>query len=198
MLVDAEQREFNYQTRGRDRPVHALQGQGRREAVELVRRAAFALRFGDLNPLISGQITSNTKLLMERDIRDRVRSSRRSWSTTPTRTPWCSATARVWVLDGYTTTDHVPVLAVARAARAGSPATFNYVRNSVKATVDAYDGTVKFYVVDRRTRSSRRTQRRSPTCSPTSRRCRTTLREHLRYPRGPLQVADRPCSAATT
>ena len=54
------------------------------------------------------------------------------------------------MLDGYTTTDHVPVLAVARAARAASPATFNYVRNSVKATVDAYQGTVKFYVFDKK------------------------------------------------
>ena len=58
-----------------------------------------------------------------------------------------------WVIDAYTTTDRYPYAAARRhrpscRRAAASTARFNYVRNSVKAVVDAYDGTVKFYVVD--------------------------------------------------
>ena len=57
-----------------------------------------------------------------------------------------------WIVDAYTTTDRYPY--AQRANNSGLPAgsglgdRFNYVRNSVKAVVDAYDGTVDFYVID--------------------------------------------------
>ena len=58
----------------------------------------------------------------------------------------------MWVLDGYTTSSQYPYSENADndelAAGSGLRHTYNYVRNSVKATVDAYDGTVTFYVVD--------------------------------------------------
>ena len=72
------------------------------------------------------------------------------------------------------------------------------MRNSVKATVDAYDGTVNFYVVDPKDPIIQAYRRRSPTCSPTSRRtCRPGLRAHLRYPEDLFQRADRQYRSTT-
>ena len=94
VLTGAEQKEFNYQTPGNADRFTRYKGADGVPLSNWVRRAAFALRFGSIDPLISGQVTSSTKLLMERDIRPASGSWRRSSRSTPTRTPWCSATRR--------------------------------------------------------------------------------------------------------
>ena len=114
-----------------------------------VRRAAFALRFGSLDPLISGQINSNTKLLMERDIRARVTKLAPFLQFDADPYPVVLGDRTVWVMDGYTTTDMYPY-SQSLGERGLAHASFNYVRNSVKVTVDAYEGTVTFYVFDKK------------------------------------------------
>ena len=73
-----------------------------------MRRAAFALRFGSLDPLISGQINSNTKLLMERDIRARVTKLAPFLQFDADPYPVVLGNRTVWIMDGYTTTDQYP------------------------------------------------------------------------------------------
>ena len=158
-----------------------------------MRRAAFALRFGSLDPLISGQVTSKTKLLMERDIRARVTKLAPFLQFDADPYPVVLGDKTVWVIDGYTTHRHVPVLAGDRAARVGSSATFNYVRNSVKVTVDAYQGTVTFYVFDQKDPIIQAWRRGVP--RPLHRRlarCPTSSQAHLRYPEDLFKVAGRP------
>ena len=87
---------------------------------------------------------------MERDIRARVTKLAPFLQFDGDPYPVVLGDRTLWVLDGYTTTDHVPVLPVARAASSGLASDFNYVRNSVKVTVDAYQGTVTFYVFDKK------------------------------------------------
>ena len=102
------------------------------ELSNFVRRAAFALRFGSLDPLISGQITSKTKVLMERDIRARVAEAR---AVPPVRRRPVPGRARRPHAVGPRRLHHdrhVPVLPVARAASRALASDFNYVRNSVK------------------------------------------------------------------
>ena len=166
-----------------------------------VRRAAFALRFGDLDPLISGQINSRHEAADgPRHPRPGAASWRRSCSSTPIRTPWCSATGPLWVLDGYTDHRQVPVLASRPSGGSGrSTSDFNYVRNSVKATVDAYQGTVNFYVC--RPEGPDHPGVRQGVPRPVHRRDRempAELREAPALPGGPLHGAGRTCSAATT
>ena len=183
VLTGAEQAEFNYQTRGRDRPVHALQGQGRRQAVELraARRVRAALRRprpADLGP----DHLEHEAAHGARHPRPGRRSSRRSCSSTPTRTRWCSATSTVWILDGYTTTDQYPYSqSLERRGRARRRlqlrAQLGEGRPSTRTTARS-----RSTWSTRRTRSSRRTARRSPTCSPTSRDARRRCATHLRYP----------------
>jgi uncharacterized membrane protein (UPF0182 family) len=109
-------------------------------------RLLFAIRFGDLNLLISDQLTDQSTILYRRDIHDRV----------PELAPFLrydgdpylvSADERlVWIWDAYTVTDRYPNAQPLPADSVFPGA--NYVRNSVKVVVDAYTGDVRFYVAD--------------------------------------------------
>ena len=184
--------EFNYQTPGKTDQFTRYKGKDGVTMSNIVRRAAFALRFGSLDPLISGQVTSKTKVLMERDIRARVAEARavpqvRRRSRTPSR----SGTRRCGSSTG-TRPPRCTRTRSPRAASSGLDSDFNYVRNSVKATVDAYDGTVTFYVFDpndpiiqswrkavprplhRRVEHVRRSSERTSATPKTCSRCRRT------------------------
>ena len=109
-------------------------------------KALFALRFGDFNLLISNQLTDESQILFKRAIQERV----------PDIAPFLAYDADpylvssderlLWVWDAYTVSDRYPnaqpLPADSRFAGA------NYVRNSVKVVVDAYDGTVRFFITD--------------------------------------------------
>jgi uncharacterized membrane protein (UPF0182 family) len=117
-----------------------------------LRRAAFALRFGEYNLLGSGLITKDSRILYIRDVKERVQTLAPFLDFDADPYPVISNGRLVWVIDGYTTSSRYPYSENANndelAAGSGLRHTYNYVRNSVKATVDAYDGTVTFYVVD--------------------------------------------------
>jgi uncharacterized protein len=105
----------------------------------------FALRFGDLNLLISNQLTDQSQILFRRTLADRVQAI--APFLTYDRDPYLvSADGRlVWIWDAYTTTDHYPN---AQPLDGELFTGMNYVRNSVKVVIDAYDGSVKFYIAD--------------------------------------------------
>jgi uncharacterized protein len=118
----------------------------------IVRRSAFALRFWDFNVLISGNIRDESRILIIRDVKERVRALAPFLHFDADPYPVVREGRVRWIIDGYTTTNRYPY--AQRAERGQMPAgsgldhEFNYARNSVKAVVDAYDGTVDFYVVD--------------------------------------------------
>ena len=85
-------------------------------------------------------------------------------------------------MDGYTTTDQYPYSqSLARRGRR-SPASFNYVRNSVKVTVDAYEGTVKFYVFDKKDPIIKAYREAFPDLFTDGSQMPAAIRAHLRYP----------------
>ena len=115
------------------------------------RRLLFALRFGDVEILLSDALTAQTRILMHRNITDRVARLAPFLRLDPDPYPVLTDDGRlVWIYDAYTATDRypyaqpVPVGRSELAVLAGQ----RYARNSVKVTVDAYDGTTTFYRVD--------------------------------------------------
>ncbi|MEC9467850.1 MAG: UPF0182 family protein [Actinomycetota bacterium] len=118
----------------------------------LPRRLAFALRFGQLEPLISNFVTGDSKVLYVRDVRERVEKLAPFLHFDADPYPVLIDGRIVYVVDGYTSTDRYPYsqpAPVAELPRAsGLRHDLNYVRNSVKAVVDAFTGEVTFYVVD--------------------------------------------------
>jgi uncharacterized membrane protein (UPF0182 family) len=116
-----------------------------------IKRAAFSLRFGDVNPLISDQLTGDSKILYIRDIKERVSALAPFLHFDADPYPVINEGRIQWIIDAYTTTNRYPYGESAEtgvlAEGSGLDHSFNYVRNSVKAVVDAYDGSVDFYVM---------------------------------------------------
>ncbi len=117
-----------------------------------VRRLAFALSYLDYNLFGSSAITSESRLISVRRVQDRVHKLAPFLSFDSDPYPVVIDKRVIWVVDGYTTSNRYPYAQAGDrtqlAADSGLNHPFNYVRNSVKAVVDAYDGTVTFYVVD--------------------------------------------------
>lgn len=127
-------------------------GSGGVDAGSWWRRAVFALRFADINLLITTFANRDTEVIFHRDIVDRVTTLAPFLSPDADPYPAIIDGRIVWILDTYTTTASYPFAQVADTSRledsSGLDRQFNYVRNSVKATIDAYDGAVKLYVVE--------------------------------------------------
>ena len=115
-----------------------------------LRRAAFALRFGEIEPLISDSITSESKVIYRRDVIDRVRDVAPFLETDEDPYPVLLDGRVQYIVDAYTTTSSFPYAQQVDAATVseGASGSFNYLRNSVKALVDSYDGDVTLYLTD--------------------------------------------------
>ncbi|MBI4884051.1 MAG: UPF0182 family protein [Actinobacteria bacterium] len=117
-----------------------------------LRRFAFALNELDYNLIGSSAITDDSQLLMMRDPRERVHALAPFLSLDGDPYPVVIDGAVLWVIDGYTTSNRYPYGQTADRSQldagAGLGHSLNYVRNSVKAVVNAYDGDITLYVFD--------------------------------------------------
>jgi len=157
----------------------------------LLHRVAFALRFHDVNLLISHNVTADSRVILYRDIRARVENAAPflQWDGDPY---VAVVDGRiVFIRDGYTTTDAYPYSERIRmevAARRDQPGDrgvhgrANYLRNSVKAVVDAYDGTVTLYAFDERDPLLQAWRRAFPGLFAPRSSISADLQAHLRYP----------------
>jgi hypothetical protein len=158
----------------------------------LFNRIVFALRYGEQNFLFNGTINRNSKILFVRDPAARVRRAA-PWLTLDHDPYPAVVDGRIqWIIDGYTTLDDYPYAEHAALGdtttgdQPGLPAvenhTISYLRNSVKATVDAYDGTVTLYAFNPNDPVLKTWEKVFPgTVKPAS-AISPGLRAHLRYP----------------
>jgi uncharacterized membrane protein (UPF0182 family) len=109
-------------------------------------RALWSMRTGDLNILISDQLTSKSQILYRRDLSSRLNEI--APFLTFDHDPYVvdANGSLYWIVDGYTTASTYPYSQAEGNGYGNLPSGINYVRNSVKAVVNAYDGTVQFYV----------------------------------------------------
>jgi uncharacterized membrane protein (UPF0182 family) len=145
VYVKTHQQEFNY-PQGQSNNLSSYEGTGGIEMGGFLRRALLAFDRGDLTKVpFSDDITAESRLLMRRNVVARV--STLAPFLTFDHDPYIvvGADGRLsWIIDGYTSSASYPYSAP--SALENEPV--NYIRNSVKAVVDAYDGTVTFYVFD--------------------------------------------------
>lgn len=116
----------------------------------LWRRLTLGLSVGEIEPVVSSELTDDSQLLYRRDIRERLSALAPFLSFDSNPYPVVADGAVTWIVDGYTSSNTYPHSQFARSV--GLPTTsgmsgraFNYMHASVKATVDAYDGTVHLY-----------------------------------------------------
>jgi len=143
VFVDTAQQEFNY-PQGSDNAFGRYQGKGGFPISSLLMRASAALHFGDSNIVLTGYLTEHSRMMIHRRVRERLQTLAPylRWDGDPylVITP---EGREVWMVDGYTTSDAYPFSREIPAYDG-----INYIRNAVKATVDAYDGETHLYVFD--------------------------------------------------
>ena len=164
-------------------------GDGGVELSNLFRKLAFAMREADPNLVLSGLVEPDSRVLIYRNVRDRV--ARAAPFLGLDSDPYVATVdgRLVWILDAYTTTSWYPYSqryeardSVVDEDKSGVlGGTVNYVRNSVKVIVDAYDGSMDFYIVDEEDPLAQAWRGAFPSLF-TDEEPSDDLRAHFRYP----------------
>ena len=188
VVVNSLQEEVDYplSTEGQSVAYTNYSGDGGVGIGSFFRRLGFALRYGELNLLISNQLSDDSKLIMERNIVSRVKKAAPFLYTD--NDPYLALVEGdlFWIIDMYTVSDKYPYAQPADTRRinenSGLPINFNYLRNSVKAVVNAYDGTLNFYVVDETDPLISTYEDIFPNLFSPKSSMNTELLDHIRYP----------------
>jgi uncharacterized protein len=175
VIVKANKPEFDY-PKGVDNVYTTYEGSGGTALGGAARRTLFAWYFGDPNILLSNYVTDESRILFRRNIQERVRALAPFLQLD--RDPYVviSEGRLFWIQDTYTTSDWFPY------ARPAPEESTNYIRNSVKAIVDAYDGSVAFYVADSSDPIAATYRRIFPGLFKPLEAMPPDLRRHIRYP----------------
>jgi uncharacterized membrane protein (UPF0182 family) len=179
VYVNTRQQEFNY-PQGQTNSVTSYQGKGGIVLGNFLRRLVIALERGDGTKLpFSDDVTRDSRLLMRRNVRNRVTTL--APFLTFDQDPYIVVgnDGRLsWIMDAFTTSDSYPY---SSHYRLGSD-TINYMRNSVKVVIDAYDGTTTFYVFDKDDPIINAYRRIFPSLFKDAAEMPAELRKHVRYP----------------
>ncbi|HEY3559740.1 MAG TPA: UPF0182 family protein, partial [Kribbella sp.] len=186
---------------GGDPTLNTYEGKGGVKVGSFFNRLLYATKFRDANILLSSRVNADSKILYDRSPRERVEKAA-PWLT-PDGDPYPAIVDGqvVWIVDGYTTSDNYPYsekvgldtstrdTTTGRGTIAQQPSEkINYIRNSVKAVVNAYDGSVELYAWDESDPVLKTWMKAFPgTVKPKS-DISPALMSHLRYPEDMFKV----------
>jgi hypothetical protein len=179
IFVGTGQAEFNYPS-GSDNVHSSYKGKGGFPITSLPMRLAAAVAEGDWNILLTNLLSGESRMMIRRKVVERVDALAGfiTWDSDPYMV--IDKEGRlVWMLDGYTTSQEHPY---SRNLSIQGLGTVNYARNSVKATVDAYDGKVNLYIFDPEDPIIRAYAQLFPALFQPATAMPADLREHARYP----------------
>ena len=179
VYVKTRQQEFNY-PQGQTNSFTSYEGNGGIVLGGFLRRIFLALDRGDVGKLpFSDDINAESRLLMRRNVRDRVAALAPFLTFDPDPYVVVGEDGRLsWVMDAFTVSDSYPYSSHYRLG----PDLINYMRNSVKVVIDAYDGTTTFYVFDTEDPILAAYRRIFPSLFKDASAMPAGLRKHVRYP----------------
>ena len=200
---DGEARELDYpdDKSANGQTNNTYDGIGGVDVGNLFQRAIFAVNYQDPNILLSNQISANSKIIYERNPKERV-AKIAPWLTLDSDPYPAVIDGRIqWIIDGYTTSNDFPYSARISLRDATSDSTsaqaasislssgnITYIRNAVKATVDAYDGTVRIYGWDETDPILQTWKKAFPGVVLDKSEIPTGVLEHIRYPEDMFKV----------
>jgi uncharacterized protein len=173
VFVKTKTREFDY-PKGEDNVYTAYTGTGGVGVGSFGRKLLFAARFRSLKTLLSDDLTSESRILYHRRIAERVRLIAPFLEYDADPYLAIDQGRLFWIQDAYTTSDRYPY-----AQRAGD---INYIRNSIKVVIDAYNGTTTFYAIDPRDPIAATLGRAFPGLLTPVEKMPAGLRQRMRYP----------------
>ena len=175
VIVKGSTPEFDY-PKGKDNIYAAYDGTGGVPVGGIARKILFAWYFNDVNLLLSSYITGDSRIMIRRDIQERVRTIAPFLRLDHDPYLVISDGRLFWMQDAYTTSDYFPY------AQPAQGLDLNYIRNSVKVVVDAYNGTVDFYLMDSADPIAATYQRIFPGLFKPFAAMPPGLQKHIRYP----------------
>jgi len=140
VIVDTRLQEFDY-PKGDQNVFSGYQGAGGIRLDSYLRKLVYAWHFGDANIILSNYLTDNSRILYNRTVQSRVHTLAPFLMLDHDPYLVLDDGRLFWIQDAYTTTDKYPYSEPYEGR-------LNYIRNSIKAVVDAYDGSVTFYIAD--------------------------------------------------
>ena len=174
VIVNTDTREFHY-PRGDDNEFTQYAGTGGVQLGSLWRKLMFALRFGSYQIVLSDDITSESRILFNRNIRERITKLAPFLRFLDQDPYLVVADGRLfWLYDAYTASNFYPY------ATPSGPV--NYIRNSVKFVIDAYNGTTTAYLADPGDPIAATYARIFPNTFKPLAEMPASLRSHVRYP----------------
>jgi uncharacterized protein len=175
VIVKGSTPEFDY-PKGKDNVYAAYDGAGGIPIGAMVWQGLFAYYFNDPNLVLSSYITADSRIMIRRNIRERVRTIAPFLRLD--RDPYLviSNGRMFWIQDAYTTSSYFP------ASQPAQGLELNYIRNAVKIVVDAYNGTVDFYVIDAGDPIAATYRRIFPSLFKPFAAMPVDLQRHIRYP----------------
>ena len=179
VIVRTRQPEFHY-PKGEDNVSSTYAGTGGIPIGSLWNKLLFAIRFRDYQILLSDDITNESRLMFERQIRRRVAKIAPFLVLDEDPYPVVSEGRIFWIQDAYTVSNRYPY-----SSSAGG---VNYIRNSVKIIIDAYHGTVTFYAADTADPIAQTLAKIFPNLMRPLADMPPDLRSHVRYPEGIFQI----------
>jgi uncharacterized protein len=181
VFVNTKTEEFDY-PRGEDNVFATYKGGGGVALSNVFRRLMFAIRFRSTDTFFSPMLTSESRVMMHRRIAERVRKIAPfvEFDSDPYLT--ISGGRLLWMQDAYTTTARYPYSSAFTGANASALNGLNYIRNSIKVTIDAYTGATTFHVVDPNDPIARTIGKVFPTLLKPLDAMPEDLRTRLRYP----------------
>ena len=177
VVTNTTQNEFDYPAAAQD-VFTKYKGHGGVQVHSFWRKLLFAFRFADYNLLFSGQVNNQSQVMYNRTILDRLSMCAPFLQFDSD--PYMVVTddgRLVWIVDGYATNDFFPY-------STATEGTGNYIRNSVKAVVDAYNGDVSLYVIDPADPVIRTYRKIFPHIFKSFDQMPQDLKKHIRYPEG--------------
>ena len=180
VFVSTDELEFDYPKEDQNVSSH-YSGEGGFPIHSLVRRLAAAIQQGDYNILWTRSTNESSRMMLYRNVSERL--SHLAGFIQWDQDPYLVITEdgrMVWIVDGYTTSDAHPYSTSVGVGQMRSRV--NYIRNSVKATVDAYHGTIRLYLWDEQDPIIRAYKKLFPQLFESKEAMPASLRAHARYP----------------
>ncbi|MCZ6850588.1 MAG: UPF0182 family protein [Planctomycetota bacterium] len=180
VFVTTNQEEFDYPS-GDQNITSSYEGQGGFPIASLWMRLMASIARTDYNILLTGYMNENSRMMIYRDVGERLSHLAGFIQWEPD--PYLVITDNgrlIWIIDGYTTSNVHPYSVSLNVASFGR--SINYVRNSVKATIDAYDGTTTIYVFEETDPIIQAYRNLFPNLFKDKSEMPASPRQHVRYP----------------
>lgn len=182
VIVKTKAKEFDY-PKGDENVYSTYAGNGGIPVSSLWRRILFSIKYSNMQILLTTNFTSESRIMINRNIQERVNKVAPFLGYDKDPYMVISKEGKLfWIQDAYTISSSYPYSTPVKGGY------FNYIRNSVKVVIDAYNGTIDFYIIDQKDPVVKVYQNIFPQLFKNFDQMSEDLKEHIRYPKDLFQV----------